>query len=100
MKQAKTLKPEELKLVLAYIGARRYALPNRTIVLEIDAVLREAVAAVLHCAPAANDNGGSRQSLGVLGLIGHKPLSLFGEFAARSSTSTAMDDTRSWAKKP
>jgi integrase/recombinase XerD len=33
MKQAKTLKPEELKLVLAYIAARRHALRNRTIVL-------------------------------------------------------------------
>lgn len=33
MKQAKTLKPDELKLVLAYIAVRRHAARNRTIVL-------------------------------------------------------------------
>ena len=33
MKQAKTLESEELKLVLAYIAARRHALRTRTIVL-------------------------------------------------------------------
>jgi integrase/recombinase XerD len=33
MKQARTLKPEELKLVLAYIATRRHATRNRAIVL-------------------------------------------------------------------
>jgi integrase/recombinase XerD len=33
MKQAKTLKTEELKLVLAYVATRRHALRDRTIVL-------------------------------------------------------------------
>src|SRR3954453_12638536 len=33
MKQAKTLKTDELKLVLAYIAVRRHAARNRTIVL-------------------------------------------------------------------
>jgi len=33
MKQAKTLKPEELKLVLAYVATRRLATRNRAIVL-------------------------------------------------------------------
>ena len=33
MKQAKTLKPDELKLVLAYIAVRRHAARNKTIVL-------------------------------------------------------------------
>ena len=33
MKQAKTLKSEELKLVLAYVAVRRHAARNRTIIL-------------------------------------------------------------------
>src|SRR6476660_9028539 len=33
MKQAKTIKTEELKLVLAYIAVRRHAARNRTIIL-------------------------------------------------------------------
>jgi integrase/recombinase XerD len=33
MKQAETLKPDELKLVLAYIAVRRHAARDRTIML-------------------------------------------------------------------
>jgi len=64
------------------------------------AASRTKAEAILHCFRAANGNGSSRHSLGTVGESGHNVLMLLGDFAARSSSSTVMENTHEGVKRP